>query len=369
MIKMLEDQGAAALAGVLSTELDIQTGRLDSLALSLSKLAEAAEGAAEEQRDRSLVAGLLYELAGAAARAREEYDRARRADPPARQPPAQIGCSDPIEKSALLLEHERTLDEGQAGALLLLEAAADIADSDPDTHARLLRLAHQKAPSLPLAAWIAERRARARGDFEAILEWLKDRREAAADPVEAAYDRVREALLIADRDLSARQGAARRSVESAAQRSRATRALRAALARSPRGPSAVLGGTGRGSHRAGSLAARPHGGARVSSARDASNRRRASRGCRWRRRSIRWPCSALSATKPLAGFVTNLTERLIEQARATEDVREQRRNLSEAGRSRRDRPRGHRSELWAGIARYSSKARGFCRASARSSIS
>src|SRR5262249_12523007 len=125
LLKDLETEGATALSSVLATELDVQTGKLDSLAASLSKLAESADEGSEERRDRSLVAGLLYEVAGQAGRARDEYERARSADPSYEAATrARLACSPASDKAALVLELERSLEEPQAAALALLEAAA-----------------------------------------------------------------------------------------------------------------------------------------------------------------------------------------------------------------------------------------------------
>src|SRR5262249_4002951 len=84
-------------------------------------------------------------------------------------------------------------------AVLLSEAAIRIGEADDsDESDALLRRAIELDPSLPLAYYLGERSARARSDREALVEWIRYRREAAQDPIEQAYDLVREAMLIAD---------------------------------------------------------------------------------------------------------------------------------------------------------------------------
>ena len=112
--------------------------------------------------------------------------------------------SAPSERASLLEAYAASVEDPRASALVLLEAAHGGGDGgDPESYSRLLEQANEKAPSLPFAAWLAERRARARGEFDTIVEWLRERRQASADRVEQSYDLVREALLVADRDLEA----------------------------------------------------------------------------------------------------------------------------------------------------------------------
>ncbi|MEP7049172.1 MAG: hypothetical protein ABJB12_02415, partial [Pseudomonadota bacterium] len=57
-------------------------------------------------------------------------------------------------------------------------------------------------PELPLSYRLAEMAARRRGDGQALLTALRARRDAADDPIERSLDLVREALLVAETDLS-----------------------------------------------------------------------------------------------------------------------------------------------------------------------
>ncbi len=59
---------------------------------------------------------------------------------------------------------------------------------------------------IPSCRWpthLGERAARQRGDREALIEWIRARRDGSPDPAEQAHDLVREALLLADSDAAA----------------------------------------------------------------------------------------------------------------------------------------------------------------------
>ena len=182
---------------VLGMEIDMETGRVDRLADALSK--QGSEGA-NDARDRALMAGLLYEVAQQTLRARELYTIARTADPSCEAAVrAELFVSPPSESANLLSRHEASLDDARASALIVLEAAHSTGD-DPESYSRLLKEAHDKAPP-PLRGLARRASARARGEFDTIVEWLRERRGRRTIAVEQAYDLVREALLIADRDL------------------------------------------------------------------------------------------------------------------------------------------------------------------------
>jgi len=200
VLQSLRDGPAAAVAGVLATELDIQTGRIEAVAEWLSKTGRDAPD--ETQRDHALLAGLLFELSHQPARARELYESARLADAKSEAAVrAELAVSSTEERARLLINHALGLEDAKSGALLLLEAAHGDTGGDAQSYTRLLKQAHERAPALPFAAWLAERRARARGDFDIIVEWLRERQKACEDATEQAYDFVREALLIAESNL------------------------------------------------------------------------------------------------------------------------------------------------------------------------
>jgi lipopolysaccharide biosynthesis regulator YciM len=199
-LEPLREGSAAVVAGVLATELDIQTGRIETVAEWLSKTNHDAPD--ETQRDHALLAGLLFELSQKPARARELYEVARHTDAKSEAAVrAELAVSPVDERARLLVNHALGLEDARSGALLLLEAAHGDSGGDAQSYTRLLKQSHERAPSLPFAAWLAERRARARGEFDVIVDWLRERQKACEDATEQAYDLVREALLIADSNL------------------------------------------------------------------------------------------------------------------------------------------------------------------------
>jgi cellulose synthase operon protein C len=207
LASLRESDPASPLATVLSIELDNEAGRTQALAEGLSRMTGNADAQSQHQRNVGLISGLLFELASDREKAHAAYADAVAADPACEATVrAMVACADPKEKADVLLDYERSLEHGAAAALILIEAALSGGAGDGDTYADLLTTAHQKAPALPFAAWLSERRARARGDFDAIVQWVRERREATADPIEAAHDLVREALLVADRDIEVSRG-------------------------------------------------------------------------------------------------------------------------------------------------------------------
>jgi hypothetical protein len=305
------------IAQVLATEIDMETGRVDRLADTLSK--QGGEGGTDA-RDRALMAGLLFEVAEQTLRARELYTAARTADPSCEGAVrAEIFVSPPSETANLLSLHEASLDDARSSALIVLEAAHNTGE-DPESYARLLKEAHAKAPSLPFAAWLAERRARARGEFENIVEWLRERRRSSDDAVEQAYDLVREALLIADRDLDE----ARELLEQASRARPGDLALRELYERlSPELPpdkaafwsERAMAAEGADRARLALLAAMEQ--------ERAGNFEQAARLAHTSLEVEDSPLTRLCAERNeiKGGFAANLAERLIEHARTTEDAK------------------------------------------------
>lgn len=117
-----------------------------------------------------------------------------RAAPPPRTP-TTTGAA------RILAEHAQALEGGSGAAVLLTEAAVREAQTGDDSESEiLLRRAIEVDPALPFARALGERAARAHDDRSALIEWIRARREAADDPLEQAYDLVREALLLAESD-------------------------------------------------------------------------------------------------------------------------------------------------------------------------
>jgi len=126
---------------------------------------EAREG--DEKRDRALLAGLRV-------RARRQGDARRRSlwrrrSPPILGPRQRHEPRSPFRPServgileAFGVERRGRADERPASAGSSAIGGGD--GSDPESYSRLLKESYEKAPALPFAAWLAERRARARGE-------------------------------------------------------------------------------------------------------------------------------------------------------------------------------------------------------------
>lgn len=183
--------------GVIYDLLRVETaaaeGRLADVA---GAFASWSHGDASD-RDRALVASVLYDLAedrGAAVR------EARRIDVPGEVVARILLSAGDAAGLPMLQEVAETTEDAGRRATLLLETVVrgaggkDVAD--------LLQAAHEAAPELPFAAAIAARDARLAGDVDGLLSWLRLRREGLEDPREIAFDNVREAMLVADTDLS-----------------------------------------------------------------------------------------------------------------------------------------------------------------------
>jgi len=98
-----------------------------------------------------------------------------------------------------LLEIADDMPDGPTAAVLRLEALSR-GDLDDAEQAAILERVHRGAPGLGIGAVLAERIGRKNGDVDEVLRWIQERRTYATDPLEAALDAVREALLVADRD-------------------------------------------------------------------------------------------------------------------------------------------------------------------------
>ncbi|MGK4007450.1 hypothetical protein WMF31_32815 [Sorangium sp. So ce1036] len=184
----------------LALELDLDGDQGARVARAVAALREVAS-----ERDSALAAAVIAEIAGDQRAAMSDLDRARAADPQhegaARARAAQESG---VGAARILAEHALTLDEGPRAAVLVTEAAIRLLDGgDGEEGERLLARAAQIDPKLPVALHLGERSARARVDRDGLLEWLRSRREGAADPLERAHDLVREALLVAEADAAA----------------------------------------------------------------------------------------------------------------------------------------------------------------------
>ena len=193
----LRDAGGEDAARAIALELAARSGRYDAVSAALASWSSTSETAALT-RDRNLAAALVAERAGKKDRAREAYHAARSADPACEPAVRALLDVDPAaDPGAFLDELATSVEEPLRTALLRLEAIVRGKQDTPTTAASLERV-HRAAPSLPFAAFLAERLARRNGNVEDVLRWLRERRSQATDPLEAALDGVREALLVAD---------------------------------------------------------------------------------------------------------------------------------------------------------------------------
>lgn len=185
-------------AGGVALEAALRAGRWVEISHALAALPVAPEPSTPS--DRHLAAAIAADRA-------KDPDLAASA---LRQAVAEGGPSDALARmaasvdpnadlGAALLRIEGELPEGVAAAAVRLEALARTALPKAE-RAALLARAHAAAPSLGIAAFLAERLGRQDGDVDEVLRWIEERRAYATDPLEAALDAVREALLVADRD-------------------------------------------------------------------------------------------------------------------------------------------------------------------------
>jgi cellulose synthase operon protein C len=177
----------------LRVDAAAEAGRISDVATAF---AGWSHGEAND-RDRALVASVLFDLAGEPDRAVAE---ARRIDV-AGEVVARILLS-ANDRGALpmLQEVAETTEDSGRRALLLLETIVR-REGEGEDIPDLLQAAHEASPDLPFPAALAARDARLRGDVDGLLTWLRLRRDGLEDPREIAFDNVREAMLIADSDL------------------------------------------------------------------------------------------------------------------------------------------------------------------------
>ena len=175
-------------------------GSSEGLIDLLASWGDSAMGNAE--RDRALAAGIAAELLGDKERARSEYQRAVQVDSAHEGGVRALNSLDYGGQIPRLVELASQAGEDERAAILVLEAALRIGAGEVDEFVTHLRRAQELAPSLPFAGLLGERLARTRGDVDGVLDWLRTRREATEDPVEAAYDACRQAMLMVERDVS-----------------------------------------------------------------------------------------------------------------------------------------------------------------------
>ncbi len=97
---------------------------------------------------------------------------------------------------------EGTPDEARGAALALRITLAGIRRNDLEGAKRSAEIALQNAPTDAVATFLAELRARRAGDFDAVVEAIRQRTHASNDPVARASNLVREIFLLLGTDLA-----------------------------------------------------------------------------------------------------------------------------------------------------------------------
>ncbi len=189
------------LARFLSLELARVSRSASQVALALSEWPRTDEGP-QRTRDERLAVALVHELAGEQASAVRAYRQALDLDPSNEPAVRALSKAVPEETADLLLRLADHVQTSERGALILLEAALRLGLEPREAYDSLVERARLAAPDLPLSYRMAEDAARRRADHGELLVAVRARREAADDPVERSLDLVREALLLADTDLT-----------------------------------------------------------------------------------------------------------------------------------------------------------------------
>ncbi len=160
----------------------------------------------ELERERMLASALIAEVSGESQRAQDNFEKIRGGEASLEAAVrARLPHVEDSEAAEMLAELAEATERGTRAALLFTEAAIRVSD-DSDKADALLRKASELDPKLPFPPHLGERAARARGDRDGLVEWLRTRREASDDPIEQAHDLVREALLLSDADGSPATG-------------------------------------------------------------------------------------------------------------------------------------------------------------------
>jgi tetratricopeptide (TPR) repeat protein len=169
----------------------------------LRGIATLAGSDSAHARDESIASALIDELRGDHLSAATRYAAALEAEP---HSPLALRAllPGPDRETTLRLLTRAAESSGDPiqSALYLLEAALRLGPEDAERYDELLRKAAEALPSLSLVHRLGEQQARSRGDAERLLGWLRARRQESEDPLETALDLVREALLVAERDMA-----------------------------------------------------------------------------------------------------------------------------------------------------------------------
>ncbi len=165
--------------------------------------AALSEWGQESALDRGLASALVAERAGNKQLAASGYRAAYNALPASDVALRPLSSLDPnLDLAQELATSADALGVSVKGALTRIEATLRANNLDDATKKERLDRAHEAAPSLPIAAFLAERYARRLGSIDDVLRYVRARKAATNDPIEGALDAIREALLVVDSDPS-----------------------------------------------------------------------------------------------------------------------------------------------------------------------
>ncbi|HLV67367.1 MAG TPA: hypothetical protein VKY73_16210, partial [Polyangiaceae bacterium] len=151
--------------------------------------------------ERELAAAFVRELHGDAEGARAGYERALEADPSSESALRALLTAVSRERAAeLVFELAMAEPPGPRAALHFLEAALRAGTEDTALFEIALERAREADPNQLAVHRLGEELARERGDLEGRLAWMRARRALSSDDDEAAFELVREALLLVDND-------------------------------------------------------------------------------------------------------------------------------------------------------------------------
>ncbi len=174
-----------------------------SVRQTLEALAPVVPWPADAANDETL-ARLFAEVAeGNLDGARDAATQASSAEPTEYPAPyAMLALGGEGADAAALATAEASTDDDRAAALALHVAIRALARDDRETTKRGAELALQRAEGHPVAAFVAELRARRDGDFDGVVEALRARAQGTSDPSGRAGHLVREILLLMGTDLA-----------------------------------------------------------------------------------------------------------------------------------------------------------------------
>jgi cellulose synthase operon protein C len=184
----------SALLHLLRLEQAVDAGQPKEVAQGI--LNWPSEGL-DSQRERHLLATLIYEKSGLTDEAEEQVREVLSLDNNCEMAARIWGELRPEVYPQLLQQLGEQSDDSIRKSMFLVEAAWRGKEAN-ERFPMLLEEAYNAAPDLPFSFALASRTARLKGDNDTLLAWIRRRREIQEDEVEQAFDELREALLLAD---------------------------------------------------------------------------------------------------------------------------------------------------------------------------